>query len=107
MFLPFPLSWVRPKANGWQAGPRFSPRDQMPSPGARKLSVNAMATLQRYSCTRDHRFVKNRMTAITINEHLGLSVPLGGTQEPFTRFGTGTRLESSSTWGRAAQTKRL
>jgi hypothetical protein len=52
MFLPFPLSWVRPKANGWQAGPRFSPRDQMPSSGARNLSVNAMATLLRYSRTR-------------------------------------------------------
>ncbi len=74
MFLPFPLSWVRPKANGWQAGPRFSPRDQMPSPGARNLSVNAMATLLRYSRTRDHRFVKNRTTAITINANTTNSI---------------------------------
>jgi hypothetical protein len=34
-------------------------------------------------------------------QHLGLSVPLGGTQEPFKRSGTGTRLESSSTRGGA------
>jgi len=44
---------------------------------------------------------------IAMFQRLGLSVPLNGTQELFTRFGTGTRLELSSTWGRAAQTKRL
>jgi hypothetical protein len=37
MFLPFPLSWVRPKANGWQAGPRVSHRDEMPSHSPRNL----------------------------------------------------------------------
>ena len=33
-------------------------------------------------------------------QHLGLSEPLGATQEPFTRFGTRTRLELTSTRGK-------
>lgn len=49
-FLPFPLSWIRPKANGWQPGPRFSPRDEIPSRSARNLTVSAIEIFANYMC---------------------------------------------------------
>ena len=69
-------------------------------------STPVAAALRMAALSRRHRHTAlgayyRKLAQRRRDQHLGLSVPLGGTQEPFTRFGTGTRLELSSTRGRS------
>ncbi len=74
-FLPFPLSWVRPKANGWQAGPRFSPRDPMSSHNARNPLRKQNKPMTQHDNTVKIRELVDRQVQAWEKHDFGIAAP--------------------------------